>query len=1284
MRTLVKISRAVLALAILLTLSATGLARERKPTKNRQTAPDARAASPTARKAARTGPKRPQTAEELRYEVMSDMGAMASGLIPIPDLARPGERASGTGAVKAPASPATIGSADIIVHGSGDVAFQSETSIASNSTGTVIVAGYNDIRGASLVPVSVSGVARSTDGGVTWNEVVGGHPSGLGLLPSVTGGQVFGDPDVKYDPFNDLFVYSSLYVRPSDGLLGLSIHTSADDGATWSLPIAVTPAFAAGGSADKEFMDINPVTGRILLTWTHFAAGTTIRRTYSDNQGASWAPVVILATNPAGGAVTGSIPRFDPNTDNTDSGVYSVWRTIEGPPFFLRNIGCSRSTDGGATWSAPVAIDTVSYPAEDQIVGVDRVNTNPGLAVNHSTGQAYVVYQRNDLVGTGDIAFRTFLGPCAAGVPTLINSDPGNDRAQFYPSVTVDQATGRVHAMWIDQDPEDTGDLHEMMYSFSTDAGATWSRPTPLLDRPFRAGFGNDTSQPNIGDYNQNIAQNGEHHSLHGATSVAPRFNDGQPTSASLFTPDTYYDVRLDSQDVVSLRHVGTSFTETGCGASDGNIDSSETIDFTFTLENYVGNLVSATTITGISATLSTTTPGVSIGTGTSAYPDIPPLGTAPNTTAFTITVASTFTPGVYIDLLLTVTSAQGTTELPIRLPTGSPGATTTLINEDFQGVTPPALPVGWSTLNGGTAPLDAWVTSTLLTPTNAVFHDNDGAQLEFMRLLSPVVVVPSVGSGVESYVTLDFDIAYRLEDEPTQQVLAYDGLTLRITDQTSGQLIRSVLAEAFAEAIKTGTSNHFPKHLPRLTSVNYFQDMSVWSGDSGGVLHVSMKFPGAGMTGRSIQLRFEYTEDSFGDCTLAGHAAPCGVAIDNIVLRHVVSGLGPCGADLSIAKTDSPDPVNVGATLTYTLQVNNAGPDPANNVVVTDTLPAGTTYVSAMGMGWTCGHLAGVVTCTRTTLAVGPAPPITIQVTAPLAIGSINNMATVAADENDPVSGNNSDSESTSVISPSSVTATKTVAGDFAPGRPITYTVVLSNSGPAAKLDNPGDEFQDVLPSSLTLVSASAPSGTANANVGTNTVTWNGSIPAAGSVTITINATINLLTGGTVISNQGTAFFDADGNGTNESSALTDDPGQPGASDPTQFTVAPGRSFFTVVPCRVLDTRNPSGPYGAPPLVANGDRTFVISGQCNIPTTAKAIAGNVTVTGSTSPIGDLRLRPGGTPLLSTSTINYSLGQTRANNIVIPLGAAGDITVRCAGSPGTVVDFIFDVTGYFE
>jgi hypothetical protein len=125
-----------------------------------------------------------------------------------------------------------------------------------------------------------------------------------------------------------------------------------------------------------------------------------------------------------------------------------------------------------------------------------------------------------------------------------------------------------------------------------------------------------------------------------------------------------------------------------------------------------------------------------------------------------------------------------------------------------------------------------------------------------------------------------------------------------------------------------------------------------------------------------------------------------------------------------------------------------------------------------------------------------------------------------------------------------------------------------------------------------------------------------------------------------------------------------------------------PGASFFTVTPCRVADTRNPAGSYGGPALAANVDRTFVIGGQCGIPSGAKAVSFNFTITQPTA-AGDLRVFPAGSGLPLVSTLNWGPSQTRANNAVVALGLSDDVTVHPDQASGTV-HLIIDVNGYFQ
>ena len=129
--------------------------------------------------------------------------------------------------------------------------------------------------------------------------------------------------------------------------------------------------------------------------------------------------------------------------------------------------------------------------------------------------------------------------------------------------------------------------------------------------------------------------------------------------------------------------------------------------------------------------------------------------------------------------------------------------------------------------------------------------------------------------------------------------------------------------------------------------------------------------------------------------------------------------------------------------------------------------------------------------------------------------------------------------------------------------------------------------------------------------------------------------------------------------------------------------TRTPAARFHTLTPCRVVDTRGPAGPYGAPSLAAGADRTFVFAGQCAIPSTATAVALNVVAINPSTGPGFLTLFPGGTARPLAATINYNAGHIRANNAIIPLGVLHDITVHCGQGSGTV-DMVVDVNGYFQ
>ena len=122
--------------------------------------------------------------------------------------------------------------------------------------------------------------------------------------------------------------------------------------------------------------------------------------------------------------------------------------------------------------------------------------------------------------------------------------------------------------------------------------------------------------------------------------------------------------------------------------------------------------------------------------------------------------------------------------------------------------------------------------------------------------------------------------------------------------------------------------------------------------------------------------------------------------------------------ADLGVAKTVSSLASQVGGALTYTIDVTNSGPSSASNVVITDTLPAGVTFVSGTGpSGEVLSEAGGVVTANVPTMAAGANGTMTITVNIEAgAASSITNTVGVSSDTGDSNSTNDSATASTTV----------------------------------------------------------------------------------------------------------------------------------------------------------------------------------------------------------------------------------------------------------------------------
>ncbi|HEV7668540.1 MAG TPA: hypothetical protein VGS22_08460 [Thermoanaerobaculia bacterium] len=280
---------------------------------------------------------------------------------------------------------------------------------------------------------------------------------------------------------------------------------------------------------------------------------------------------------------------------------------------------------------------------------------------------------------------------------------------------------------------------------------------------------------------------------------------------------------------------------------------------------------------------------------------------------------------------------------------------------------------------------------------------------------------------------------------------------------------------------------------------------------------------------------------------------------------------VGTASPSLSITVTDTPDPVVAGADVTYTVTATTTLDD-NQNVALRFVVPANAGFQSLLppaGVEWTCTApsvgASGLVECTRDFWTPGSAVlAATVRADAGLPPGTIlDGTGSIELESSGrPVVA--TATEPTTVVSPATLSVTKSVSGTFEPGSFATYTIVITNQGPATQFDNPGPELTDPLSPDFTPVSVSSTSGTA---IATNVLNWDGSIPAGGTVAITLLVRLSsLLTPGTTVSNQATVAYDADGNGTNEASASSDDPATATAGDPTVFQVV-GAPAATEIP---------------------------------------------------------------------------------------------------------------------
>lgn len=259
---------------------------------------------------------------------------------------------------------------------------------------------------------------------------------------------------------------------------------------------------------------------------------------------------------------------------------------------------------------------------------------------------------------------------------------------------------------------------------------------------------------------------------------------------------------------------------------------------------------------------------------------------------------------------------------------------------------------------------------------------------------------------------------------------------------------------------------------------------------------------------------------------------------------------------DILVNKSDTPDPVALGALTTYTVTVTNNGPSFGTNVVLTDVFPApGSTpsavfsYQGALTVNTngtctqpTAGATSGTVSCTFPVLASGQTATVTYQMRAESIIGAglnsgtLPSRASVSVAEAETQLANNVAIENTTTNRAPVATdlqITKTAgATAVTRGGTIAYTLTVLNNGPLA---NNSAQVVDALPAGLTFVSA--PSCVAAGNTVSCDV---GALAVGTSRVFTVTATLDTAFVGSTIANTATVNAPGDTVPGNNSSTVT------------------------------------------------------------------------------------------------------------------------------------------------
>ncbi len=383
--------------------------------------------------------------------------------------------------------------------------------------GEKLVAGANDYRSGD----AQCGVYTTTNGGTSWTDrgvLPGPFTSATGLtLP------VQGDPVVKHARNGNVFYACLPFDRNFGGNSGsIYVSKSKNNGASFGAPVPVRKGSLSEFN-DKPWEAVDtftdsPFRDNVYVCWTQFTSTATIQFSRSTDYGGTFSPQMTLSSSPSNQGCTVDV--------GPDGAVYVAWEDFNTIP---HSLDVRKSTDGGATFSAPVLVNTIiDIPSPLPNNGF-RTNSFPDIATARTpyNGDVHIVWADYRFFATtgADILIANSNDGGATWTTDIVNSADTTDTDQFFPTVDVSysnggtltgtMANGIIHVYYYTKQFDsmnklvDVEEAHCHSNALTCPSGYTLTRVTPASENFNNCQFGSPTSF--VGDYIDNSIGRANH-----------------------------------------------------------------------------------------------------------------------------------------------------------------------------------------------------------------------------------------------------------------------------------------------------------------------------------------------------------------------------------------------------------------------------------------------------------------------------------------------------------------------------------------------------------------------------------------------------------------------------------------------------------------------------------------------------------------------------------------------------------------------------------------------------